>query len=175
MPPHSFLFGHLGVLRQVLSRLPPGCHPFYMSDQIRRTYSELGPVYYLDLWPFALSMLMLNSPETMYQVQERNLPKHPNLKQFLAPLTDGLDIVSMNGAPWKRWRSVFNPGFSAAHLQTLVPCIVRETETFCNLLADHAAKGDVFRMKELTNNLALDVIGTVVLYDAAHVSWPIWR
>ena len=45
----------------------------------------------------------------------------------------------------------------------LTPGIVEETETFCDLLKRHAQDGSMFRMKDLTDNLAMDVIGRVVL------------
>ncbi|MCJ1252880.1 hypothetical protein MMC24_000686 [Lignoscripta atroalba] len=69
----------------------------------------------------------------------------------------------MDGQQWKTWRNVFNPGFSANHLMTLVPDIVRESAVFCKVLQSHAQKQDVFAMKGLTDNLAMDVIGRVVL------------
>ena len=164
MPPHSLLLGHLPVIRRVLAQLPPDAHPLYIPDQLRRTFPDLGPIYYLDLWPLAPSMLVTASPHTLYQIaQERPLPKYPQLKRFLGPLTDALDLVTMEGATWKFWRGVFNPGFSAQHLMGLVPGIVREAQTFAELLGEHAEKGDMIRMKRLTDNLALDVIGTVVL------------
>lgn len=96
--------------------------------------------------------------------QEHPLPKFPNLKKFLEPLCDGLDIVTMEGPTWKRWRGIFNPGFSASHLITIVPDLVTEAETFCDILRQHAQNADVFQMKPLTDNLAMDIIGRVVLY-----------
>ena len=68
----------------------------------------------------------------------------------------------MDGREWKFWRSIFNLGFSASHLMTLVPDIVRETTVLCEVLEDHARKQDTFPMKTLTDNLAMDVIGRSV-------------
>ena len=120
----------------------------------------------------APSMLVLASPDTLYQVtQEHSLPKFPTLQKFLKPLTDGLDIVTMEGQVWKKWRKVFNPGFSAAHLMTLVPLIVKETETFAAILQGHERRGDMVRMKDLTDNLTMDVIGRVVLYVFSRLFW----
>jgi sterigmatocystin biosynthesis cytochrome P450 monooxygenase len=164
MPPHSFIFGHLLVVSRLLSQLPSDAHPFYVPDQVRRNYPDLGQNYYLDLWPFAAPMLVLASPYTINQVnQEHVLHKYPQLHDFIRPLTDNLDILSMEGQRWKKWRAVFNPGFSAAHLMTLVPAIVNETKTFCEVLKEHAGKQDIFYMKDLTDNLTIDVIGRVVL------------
>jgi sterigmatocystin biosynthesis cytochrome P450 monooxygenase len=164
MPPHNFLLGHIVVVTRLLARLPSDAHAFYVPDQLRRNYPELGQNYYLDLWPFAPSMLVLGSANTVHQVnQEQVLQKYPQLYAFIRPLTDNLDILSMEGDMWKKWRAVFNPGFSAAHLMTLVPGIVKETEIFCQILREHAEKKDIFEMKALTDNLTMDVIGRVVL------------
>ena len=46
---------------------------------------------------------------------------------------------------------------------TQVPDIVAETTIFCNVLREHAQKQDCFEMKSLTDNLAMDVIGRVML------------
>jgi sterigmatocystin biosynthesis cytochrome P450 monooxygenase len=164
MPPHNFLFGHIFVVTSLLSQLPKDAHPFYIPDQVRRNYPDLGQNYCLDLWPFAAPMLVLASPYTINQViQEHVLHKYPQLRAFVRPLTDNLDILSMDGQTWKKWRAVFNPGFSAAHLMTLVPGIVKETENFSQVLREHAEEKDIFEMKALTDNLTMDVIGRVVL------------
>ena len=94
---------------------------------------------------------------------EHNLPKFLAIRDFLYPLTNGRDIVSMDGQEWKTWRSIFNSGFSASHFTTVVPDIVKETMVFCNILKRHVEKQHVFPMKGLTDNLALDVIGKVVM------------
>ena len=46
---------------------------------------------------------------------------------------------------------------------TLVPDIMKETTIFCEILHMHAQKRSVFYMKPMTDNLAMDVIGRVVL------------
>ena len=60
------------------------------------------------------------------------------------------NLVSMEGQLWKTWRRIFNPGFSASHLMTLVPGIVEDTLIFCDILRQHAEKGDLFAMEEMT-------------------------
>lgn len=164
MPPYNPIFGHLLVCNNIMATLPKDAHPQYLPDQIRRTMPELGPVYYLDTWPFGPVMMVVSSPSTLYQMtQEHSLPKYHALRRFLRPLTDGLDIVTMEGQTWKHWRSVYNPGFSNNHLMTLVPDIVKETATFCQVLQEHANAQDIFPMKGHADNLAMDVIGRVVL------------
>ena len=164
MPPHHPIFGHIFLLAKIMSKLPKDAHPHYLPDQIRRSHPNIGPIFYLDAWPFITLTLVVASPETLAQITtEHVLPKFPAIKDFLYPLANGNDIVSMDGSEWKHWRSMFNPGFSASHLMTLIPDIVRQTNVFCDNLQAHARKGDIFRMKSLTDDLAMDVIGKVVL------------
>lgn len=164
MPPYNPVFGHLIFAYKVTSRLPKDAHPNYLPDMIRRELPELGPVYYLDTWPFGPQMLVVASPSSLYQVtQEHSLPKYHAMRTFLQPITGGLDIVTMEGHAWKTWRGIFNPGFSASHLMTLTSCIVEEITKFCDLLQRYLQSNETFRMKDLTDYLALDVIGRVVL------------
>lgn len=164
MPPLHPVFGHLIFCYSIMSKLPKDAHPHYLPDQIRRELPELGPIFYLDAWPFLTLTLVVASPSTMYQItQGHTLPKFPAIRSFLHPLTNGIDIVSMDGQEWKMWRSVFNPAFSASHLMTLVPDMIKETRVFCRMLREHARKQDVFTMKALTDDLAIDIIGRAVL------------
>ncbi|KAL8645886.1 MAG: hypothetical protein Q9210_006462 [Variospora velana] len=164
MPPHHPVFGHVFVLARVMAGLPTDAHAHYLPDTLRRTYPTMGPIFFLDAWPFITLTLVVASPATLAQITtEHVLPKFPAIRDFLYPLSNGKDIVGMDGPEWKYWRSVFNPGFSANHLMKLVPEIVKETTVFCEILQEHAAKQDIFRMKSLTDNLAMDVIGRVVL------------
>ena len=46
---------------------------------------------------------------------------------------------------------------------TLVPGIVEEAMTFAEILGEYADKKELFKMKDRTDDLAMDVIGTVAL------------
>ena len=131
---------------------------------IRRTLPDLGPIYYLDTWPFGPQMLVVASTDGLHQItQEHSLPKYHALKEFLKPIAEGLDIVTMEGDLWRTWRGIFNPGFSAGHLMGLTKDIVEETDRFCDILQEYSRNGKIFRMKHLTDNLTMDIIGRVVL------------
>ena len=125
---------------------------------------DLGPIYYLDTWPFGPQMLVVASTGGLYQItQEHSLPKYHALKYFLKPITEGLDIVTMEGDLWKTWRGIFNPGFSANHLMNLTGSLVEETDRFCGILQNRLEDQKTFQMKDLTDNLTMDIIGRVVL------------
>jgi len=164
MPPYNPLFGHLGFAYKINSKLPKDAHPNYLPDMIRRELPDLGPVFYLDTWPFGPQMLVVASLSALHQVtQKHSLPKYHAMKSFLHPIADGLDIVTMEGQLWKKWRGIFNPGFSTNHLMTLTSEIVEETAKFCDILEMRLRDQNIFRFKDLTDFLAMDVIGRVVM------------
>lgn len=164
MPPWNPIVGHLYFCYKIATALPKDAHPNYLPDIIRRKIPDLGPIYYLDTWPFGPQMLVVASVPGLYQItQEHPLPKYHALKSFLEPITEGLDIVTMEGDLWKTWRGIFNPGFSANHLMNLTSSLVEETVTFCDILQKCLDDGRTFSMKTLTDNLTMDIIGRVVL------------
>ncbi|KAF2662322.1 cytochrome P450 monooxygenase-like protein [Lophiostoma macrostomum CBS 122681] len=165
MPPHSLLLGHLGIHASIFQSLPGDAHGHYLADQIRRKYPELGPVFYLDLWPFTDLMLMVTDPAVISQFchADHLLPKHPGMKRFLLPITDGYDLNCLEGDTWKRWRRLFNPGFSPSHTLNLVPSIVEDVLIFRDDLIRRAREGKMFKFEDHALKLTLDVIGKVSL------------
>ena len=69
----------------------------------------------------------------------------------------------MDGAEHKRWRAIFNPGFSSTHLMTLVDGIVDDSMTFMEILGSHAERKDIFSLEETATRATVDIIGRVVL------------
>ena len=129
-----------------------------------RAMPELGPIFYLDSWPMATPILVVASAAGAHQItQEHSLPKHKSLREYMGPLTGEYDLVTMDGDMWKKWRAIFNPGFSSSHLMTLIPGILKDTLTFCDILREHVQKGDLFQMEDSTVNLTVDVIGRIAL------------
>ncbi|KAL8755568.1 MAG: hypothetical protein Q9184_004759 [Pyrenodesmia sp. 2 TL-2023] len=164
MPPWNPLVGHLYFCYKISSKLPTDAHPQYLPGMARRELPDLGPIFYLDTWPFGPQMLVVASTTGLHQIsQEHSLPKHPGLRYFIRPIADGVDLVTMEGDLWKLWRGIFNPGFSAAYLMSLTRGIVEETEQFCRNLQELTQGQILFRMKDLTDNLTMDIIGRVVM------------
>ncbi|KAF2675665.1 cytochrome P450 [Lentithecium fluviatile CBS 122367] len=164
MPPHSFLFGHLRFVASILSTLPPHIHGVYIADQIRQKYPDLDTAFYLDIWPMGQPHLMLIKPDLTYQLTQANqLPKFPGLRRFLTPLAGEHNLVTMEGPAWKRWRSIFNPGFSASHISSLVPGMVDKVEVFKKKLTKLARTGELFHLEEMILNLTIDIIGGAVM------------
>ncbi|KAL8848214.1 MAG: hypothetical protein Q9221_006732 [Calogaya cf. arnoldii] len=89
--------------------------------------------------------------------------KAKTLRTFPQPMTGREDLLNLDGDSWKRWRRIFNPGFSATHVSSLIPGIVEEAEVFKNALMEHATKGGLFYLESLTLDLTIDIIGRVVM------------
>lgn len=117
------------VTNSIVATLPSHAHGHHIVDSMRRRFPDIGPIYYLDTWPFALPALVFISPnlESQYR-QDRSFPKHEGMRHFLQSLTGEHDVVTMKGQMWKTWRSIFKPGFSSHHLRTLVPDIWRHSK-----------------------------------------------
>ena len=165
MPPHHPVFGHLLIAQKILSKIPGDAHPLYMPIHIRREYPEVGPLFYIDLWPFSDPFLVVASPNAAYQLQQEHpQPKADVVRNFMYPMTQNNDLVTMEGKQWKEWRNVYSPGFSAAHLMTLLPHILEQVVTYTEVLEKHVRAQDIFPLESVTISLTMDVIGIVTLY-----------
>ena len=164
LPGWSPFWGNLKVLGEVVATLPQDVHGHVLPDVMRKKFPDLPPVFGMDLWPASEAMVVCTSPEACFQfTQERSAPKHPTLGKHLRPLMGPNNLITVEGQEWKFWRGIFNPGFSLGHLTTLVPGIVLDTLTFCNVLVQHAIVGSLFQMEEATMRLTVDINGRVVL------------
>ena len=165
MPPHHPILGHLQYMAGIMSELPKDIHGHVLPHQIKLKLPDLGPIFYVDTWPFGYPMLVITAPDQAYQItQAHSLPKFHALRDYMRPMTGGNDMITMEGKEWKKWRRVFQPGFKSGHLMTLVPKIVDEMSIFCNILRDLARKQEIFLMDQVATNLSLDIIGRVALY-----------
>ena len=164
MPPHHPLFGHLLLAKDILSQMPRDAHPTYLPGLIKRAYPDIGPVFYLDMWPITLPILVVFSPSAAYQfTQEHSLAKSGELRRWIRPLAENKDLVSLEGQPWKLWRNIYNPGFSANHLMHLVPQITEEISVFRGIISDRAQSKALFPLEDATIKLTIDTIGRVIL------------
>lgn len=163
-PGHSWLFGHLKVVGELLASQPHMFHPHCLCQLLKEKYEIRTRYFCLDLWPVADPMLFIYDPEIAAQVTtDFQTPKYKAMELFMSHLAGPGDMVSISGPQWKKWRSVFNPGFAASHLMTLVPMVVDESVIFAEKMKEHAERGSVFRMEEDATRLTVDIIGSVAL------------
>ncbi|TKA82843.1 hypothetical protein B0A55_00995 [Friedmanniomyces simplex] len=162
-PPHSYIWGHLRAMDVVLRKQPKRAAPQTFASFVQQEYN-LGDYFYLDVWPAGDPILAILNTDIMHEITVANsLPKHPAVDKFLQNFGGPGNLVSSEGALWKKWRSAFNPGFSASHLMSLVPLMVDECDIFCDVLTKHAKNKGLFRMERATTSLTVDIIGRVVL------------
>ncbi|KAJ0353856.1 hypothetical protein COL154_002790 [Colletotrichum chrysophilum] len=177
MMPHSLLFGHIPVITKITSGLPKDIHTNYFSQLIYQNWPTLfpgrktcPPIIYVDLWPMGPPMCFTIEPEVAWQTGSADLPRAH--KEFVKPLTENLDIASLEGAEWKVWRARFNPAFSPKNIVSLVPGIIKDVETFAGIFRKNAGKdgkwGEVFTLEDLATNLTMDVIGRAALGIELH-------
>jgi cytochrome P450 len=130
-------------------------HSQVLPGRIRDKYN-LGSHFYIDLWPMADPFLAVFDPELAAQfTTDYSAPKYPGIRDFLTPLAGPGDMVSSDGPHWKKWRSIFNPGFAGSHLMSLVPGIVDYITVFTEKLSDLADKHEPFRLEEITTRYVL--------------------
>ena len=164
MPPHHPLLGHLLVVTKIMSKLPSDVHGHVLPRQISKVYPKLGPVFYIDTWPFGPPMLVVTSAEGANQFTvAHSLPKFAALRQYVDPIAGGIDLITMEGREWKTWRAVFSPGFSSGHLMTMVPRMLKDVKSFCEILEQRAVRDEIFSLDPVAVNLNLDIIGRVAL------------
>jgi len=163
MPKWNPIFGHLTALPPLLSQLPKRAQQSASFGILARDFRETG-IFYLDLWPFSYPMIVVNTPDLADQVcHQYDLEKPDSLLYFFKPITGGLGLFMMNGEKHKSSRALFTPGFSENVIREQTKNIVEEAKVYTEILRDHARKGDMFLLDDLTCWYMMDVIGTVTL------------
>ncbi|GAB7362455.1 hypothetical protein MBLNU230_g2777t1 [Neophaeotheca triangularis] len=163
-PGHSWLWGHLKVMGEVATTQPYMSHPHSLCLLLKEKHSIQTRYFYVDLWPFADPIFYVFDPDIAAQITvEREARKHKAMQWFMSILAGPEDMVSSDGPVWKKWRSVFNPGFAASHLMTLVPMVVDASVVFTEKMREYAGEGNPFRMEEDATRLTVDIIGRMTL------------
>jgi len=143
---------------------PPRSHMHNWLQYLQSKY-KLGDVFYFDLWPMGPRFLFLSDPEMISQfiTTGQSLHKSSLETNYLDSFLGKRNMVSLEGAHWKSVRSMFNPGFSASHLMTLVPYIVDAAMVFYDIVKAKAETGEIFELEEYATRMTIDIIGKVVL------------
>lgn len=175
MEPHSFLFGHLLILRKLAGPLPNDMHLNYIPHLFASHWRDLFPnsqtcpgIIYADLWPLVEPLVYtIDGRYTHQSLAEHNLPKSTHGMNFFGTLTEAKDLNCLDGAQWRLWRALFATGFSQGRILALVPAILEDVCVFRDKLVARAGVGDawggVFALQDLTRRLAVDVVGRAVL------------
>ncbi|KAH7013996.1 cytochrome P450, partial [Macrophomina phaseolina] len=162
-PGHEFIFGHAKLVGALAQKLPPRLHPQTYGLILQQKYG-LSKAFYVDLWPFSPPWLIVTDPVLADQVSVKpSLPKFGQLKAILRPYIGVNNLVVQEGHEWKRWRTLFNPAFSAGALQQYMPALVDICRSFCDTLSNYARSGECFQLEPLAVNLTVEIIGHIIL------------
>jgi hypothetical protein len=98
MPPWNPITGHLLCLAPLVTRFPKDAIQTYLIAELSKDFSETDYLFYLDLWPFAMPMFVITSPDLSIQAcQQHDLVKPAVLKPFFNPFAGGDNLFVMNG------------------------------------------------------------------------------
>lgn len=158
----SWITGHLLTLQKYVDKLPPDANVNLAMRDLAMEYGDTE-VFLMDFWPLYPALLMVYSPDVAQQITTQyNLPKTSQHLTFMKPIAGGPNLVSMSGEEWKKWRNLFNPGFSATSMMDNMPHVIDKIEVFCEQLKQKVGKG-MFCLDDLTTRLTMDVIIKVTL------------
>ncbi|KAL4930616.1 cytochrome P450 [Aspergillus undulatus] len=158
----SWLTGHMLVFQKYADRLPSDANVLLAVHELCKDYSDTDVVL-VDVWPADYAQYMVSDPDVAVQIANKhNLPKSALLHKRLLPITGGPSLVAMNGIEWKKWRSVFNPGFSAGSMVDQVSAVVNSVQVYCDILGEKVGSG-IVQLDHLTMRLTMDVILQVTL------------
>jgi cytochrome P450 len=154
--------------------MPPDASVFLVLQKLAEEHSDTE-TFIVDFWPAATASLVVSGSDSSFEVSNKhNLPKPQSQVELFRPMIGGQSVLTMNGGDWKKWRALFNPGFSAAHMMKLIPSVVQSVEVFCDILREKADQG-VLQLDSLTTRLTMEVIAKVTLYvtHPAHLIVPL--
>ena len=100
--PHSKIFGHLRAIKSLKEALSGDVNGTYVSADLLKKFPDSDSIFYLDLWSFSPSFMIVSSPSTCLQVmQQHDLQKSQVFEDLLVPVTGGSSMLTMKGDEWK--------------------------------------------------------------------------
>ncbi|KAL4865143.1 hypothetical protein BDV12DRAFT_188397 [Aspergillus spectabilis] len=166
MPEFHLLSGHFAALKQTMQGMPRNATLHSIMLKLSQRFPS--GMFYINMWPFSGTWLIVATPSAAAQIQSLNLTKPDILRRPLETITGGPSLISMHGEVWKAWRALFNPGFNPAYLIGLAGGIADEVEVFCEQLRMRAREGAMFLLESLTLRLTVDTICSVALDARLH-------
>ncbi|KAI1123774.1 cytochrome P450 [Nemania abortiva] len=166
MPEYHPVAGHLLALRECSRVMPRDTSIHVMIQHFVKQFPK--GIFYLNLWPFSKTIVVVANPFAAAQVEAAFLDKPPKMCRTMEIINGGPSLMTMHADIWKQWRGLFNPGFAAGYITGLAPVFAEEVAVFCTLLQDRAKAGVMFQLEEYTLRLTFDVIARVTLDARLH-------
>jgi cytochrome P450 len=160
------LLGHLLSLAKIMSKYPRDTAGHTIPMLLANEYPELREqgLVCMDVWPIANPMLAVFHPDMIEQFcQDPSMPKSELLQTLFNDFTGCQDLLCSDGEHWKRWRSIFNPGFSNNNILSFVPAFIEEIQIFKASLLKLAGTDVIVPLITPATKATCDIIGRVVL------------
>lgn len=161
MPVFHPVFGHFIALKQCIQVLPRDVTFHGTVRQMAKQFPR--GIFYLNLWPFSKTVMIVANPFTAVQIEKAFLDKPRSITDIMEIINGGPSLMTMHGDAWKKWRGLFNPGFASGYITELAPAIADEVVILCRLLQEKARENEIFQLEEYTLRLTFDVISRVTL------------
>lgn len=161
MPTYHPVFGHFIALKDCIQALPRSSTMHLVVQFMARQFP--GGIFYLNLWPFNSTLMVVADPFVASQVENALLDKPEAMCTTLEVINGGPSLMTMHGATWKKWRGVFSQGFAPGYITGLAPAMAEEVTVFCGLLRKLAGQNQVFPLEEYTLRLTFDIIARATL------------
>ena len=161
MPTYHPVFGHFIALKECIQALPPNSVMHVVMQLMAKQFPD--GVFYIDLWPFTSTLMVVGDPFMASQVETAFLDKPAAMCSTLEVINGGPSLMTMHGPTWKKWRGLFNQGFAPGYIIGLAPAMAEEVAVFCGLLGQRARQDQVFQLEEYTLRLTFDIIGRATL------------
>ncbi|KAK6708473.1 hypothetical protein SNK04_009439 [Fusarium graminearum] len=127
-PPHSWLLGHISILKNIALSMPRNSIPQLYYTEIAHRYKHEG-IFYLDLWPIGPSLVIITDPKLIEQAHiPRPMVPHPFTNTSMAPIAGDDIIPTKSGTEWKKLRNDMSPAFSYTYAHNMVGVIVNESK-----------------------------------------------
>lgn len=170
--PYSILTGHLRLLDNIKKNLPRDAHHAYIQMYITNNWREFfpleehrcPPVIYLDLWPVAPSLAIVNDPELCAQTVT-SLPRSWQSGFTVVPLTGGRDLGSSGFDIELHSRM---PAFSLMNVTRNVAVVAEQASILSDCLrveiGDDDSWGGIFSLEDKISAFVFDCLASFNVY-----------
>jgi cytochrome P450 len=147
-----------------MQQFPPNTALSIYYTAIAQKYNLQG-IYYLDLWPFGPSQMILVSPESADLVTKvTDYPLHEMGINYLSGLVGENAMGATNGEKWKVTHRLLAPAFRASSIKAMAGVVADETVgLFTPFLERCAKEGGVFSMETAAAKLLLSISTVTIL------------
>lgn len=145
---------------EIMAGLPKNCHVQVAVTTMSEKY-DLPRLFYLDLWPLSPSMVIVTDPDlALYLTVTRNHEKHSEELRVMDPMIGKGNIVTAEGARWKKMHKMLAPAFAITHVTNMRPMVAENVMEFRAILNKFAEMGESFEAEKYIEHLTFDIIGT---------------